>query len=59
MEETIEERRKRITSNAILKIARAQIALHGLSDTPEEYIAKCVVNTEKRNIANSAKRGQP
>ena len=45
--EDVTARRKRATYNAMLKIAKAKIAIHNLPDTPEEYIEKCMVNTKK------------
>ena len=53
--ETTEQRRKRLTSAFIHRIAKIRIEQCGLKDTPDEYIKKCEENTRKISIENNRK----
>lgn len=38
---TTTERRRRATRKFMLRVAELKIKIHGLKDTPEEYVQKC------------------
>jgi hypothetical protein len=42
------ERRRMVGVAFQLRIAKLQIKLHGLNDTPEEYVAKCIKRTQAK-----------
>ena len=42
----MDERRKQITNNVMLRIAELKIAAYGLKDTPQEYVEKAKAKNE-------------